>query len=116
MQPSAIPLEVEEIVTYTLDELAALSLEEVAPIEDSEINYSDIPKLDDSTLVSAVLFSPRPVKEMVTIRLDADVLEYFRRPGPGYQTRINAVLRLWIKAHPNPPRVPNPFASSSDKT
>jgi uncharacterized protein (DUF4415 family) len=42
----------------------------------------------------------KPNKEPVTIRLDADVIEYFKRPGAGYQGRINAVLRLWMKAHP----------------
>ena len=37
-------------------------------------------------------------KEAVTIRLDADLLEWFRRQR-GYQTRINAVLRAYMKAH-----------------
>jgi uncharacterized protein (DUF4415 family) len=87
-------------VTYTLEELAAMPLEEVAQIPDKEIDYSDIPKLDDEFWANAVAFYPKPPKELVTIRLDADVLEYFRQPGPGYQTRINAVLRLWMKAHP----------------
>jgi uncharacterized protein (DUF4415 family) len=92
-----------------------LTLDQIAALPDEEIDLSDIPELTDEFWANAVLFSPKPIKEMVTIRLDADVLEYFRRPGPGYQTRINAVLRLWIKAHPNPPQVPNPFASPSDK-
>lgn len=34
-----------------------------------------------------------PVKVSTTIRIDADVLEYFRASGPGYQTRMNEVLR-----------------------
>jgi uncharacterized protein (DUF4415 family) len=38
-------------------------------------------------------------KEAVTIRLDSDVLDWFRRQGRGYQTRINAVLRSYVKAH-----------------
>ena len=37
-------------------------------------------------------------KEVVTIRLDADLLEWFRRQR-GYQTRINAILRAYMKAH-----------------
>lgn len=40
-----------------------------------------------------------PPKEKVSIRLDADVLDYFRRTGRGYQTRINKVLRRYIDAH-----------------
>jgi uncharacterized protein (DUF4415 family) len=39
-----------------------------------------------------------PVKETMTIRLDADVLEWFRRQGKGYQTRINAILRSYMRA------------------
>jgi uncharacterized protein (DUF4415 family) len=35
----------------------------------------------------------RPLKKAVTLRLDADVLAWFRTPGPGYQTRINRALR-----------------------
>ncbi|MGI9304851.1 MAG: BrnA antitoxin family protein [Gammaproteobacteria bacterium] len=38
-------------------------------------------------------------KETITIRLDPDVLEWFRKTGRGYQTRINAVLRSYIRAH-----------------
>ena len=35
----------------------------------------------------------RPIKKPVTLRLDADVLAWFKRQGPGYQTRINRALR-----------------------
>jgi len=37
-------------------------------------------------------------KEMVTLRLDPDVLTWFRKAGRGYQTRINAVLRAFVEA------------------
>jgi uncharacterized protein (DUF4415 family) len=35
----------------------------------------------------------RPIKKAVTLRVDADVLAWFKKPGPGYQTRINRALR-----------------------
>lgn len=38
-------------------------------------------------------------KERITVRFDKDVLRYFRSFGPGYQTRMNAVLRAWMLAH-----------------
>jgi uncharacterized protein (DUF4415 family) len=42
----------------------------------------------------------RPVKRPVTMRLDADILEWFRlRHAKGYQTRINAILREYIARH-----------------
>lgn len=48
----------------------------------------------------------RPVgaatKEQVAIRLDRDILEAFRAGGPGWQTRMNDVLREWVKTHPTP--------------
>ena len=40
---------------------------------------------------------PRP-KQAISVRLDADVLEFFKSQGRGYQTRINAVLRSYMKA------------------
>jgi uncharacterized protein (DUF4415 family) len=39
-----------------------------------------------------------PRKEAISLRLDADVLDWFRARGPGYQTRINAVLRAYKDA------------------
>lgn len=37
-------------------------------------------------------------KQAISIRLDADVLAYFKNDGPGYQSRINAVLRSFMEA------------------
>lgn len=45
-----------------------------------------------------VVMPPDAPKEAVTMRLDADVLRFFRDEGRGYQTRINAVLRAYVKA------------------
>ena len=41
---------------------------------------------------------PRPPKASISLRLDSDVLEWFKSRGPGYQTRINAVLRAFRDA------------------
>jgi uncharacterized protein (DUF4415 family) len=38
-------------------------------------------------------------KKQLTIRVDSDVLEWYRRQGSGYQTRINALLRAYMQAH-----------------
>ncbi|MDH4557816.1 3-oxoacyl-ACP synthase [Pseudomonas sp. BN417] len=42
------------------------------------------------------------VKQALTIRLDADVLEWFKGQGAGYQARINQLLRQHMQAHRNP--------------
>jgi uncharacterized protein (DUF4415 family) len=61
---------------------------------DSEIDFSDIPPLTESFWKYAVR-NPfyRPVKQQLTVRLDADVVVWLRRQGSGYQTRLNRVLR-----------------------
>jgi uncharacterized protein (DUF4415 family) len=69
-------------------------LAELAERPDSEIDYSDIPPLPASFWENAVR-NPfyRPVKQQLTVRLDADVVAWLRRQGKGYQTRLNQVLR-----------------------
>ena len=55
-------------------------------------------KLVMPKLVMPELAVPK-AKEAVTIRVDANVLQWFRKAGPGYQTRINAVLKAFVEAH-----------------
>jgi len=61
---------------------------------DSDIDYSDIPQLDEAFWQNAVN-NPfyKPTKTAKTLRIDSDVLAWFMRKGKGYQTKINAVLR-----------------------
>jgi uncharacterized protein (DUF4415 family) len=61
---------------------------------DDEINTSDIPELTESFWQNAIR-NPfyRPLKQQLTLRLDADVIAWLRRQGKGYQTRANALLR-----------------------
>lgn len=66
----------------------------LAAIPDDQIDTSEIPELTDEQLSTAIrgqLYRPR--KRPVTIRLDADVLEWLKRDGPGYQTKANRLLR-----------------------
>ena len=67
-------------------------------IKDKEIDYTDIPELDDTFWANAAIEYPEK-KKPVTLRLDADVLDWFRSLGKGYQTRINSVLRSFYEAH-----------------
>jgi len=64
---------------------------------DQDIDTTDIPLLDDAFFRNADL--RLPIKKAVTIRLDADVLEWFKGQGAGYQTRINQLLRHYMQAH-----------------
>ena len=67
-------------------------------MKDEEIDYSDIPELDEAFFEKAVIVLPQP-KASVSIRLDQEVLDWFKSQGKGYQTRINALLRAYMEAH-----------------
>jgi len=67
-------------------------LEALVRLRDQDIDTSDIPEITDWSKAVVGKFY-RPIKSPVTIRLDADVLAWLKRSGPGYQTRINALLR-----------------------
>jgi len=66
-------------------------------MRDSEIDFSDIPKLDKSFWATAKLSLPEP-KDRLTIRVDHDVVRWLKKHGKGYQTRINAILRSYMEA------------------
>jgi uncharacterized DUF497 family protein len=78
-------------------------LERIDRMKDSEIDYSDIPALDKTFLKKAAVAWP-PEKKQLTIRLDADVLTWLKGHGPGYQTRINRILRVVMESQPQPSR------------
>lgn len=61
---------------------------------EDEIDYSDIPATDEAQWAEAVRGKfYRPLKTQASVRIDADVMEWLKRPGKGYQTRLNAILR-----------------------
>jgi uncharacterized protein (DUF4415 family) len=62
-------------------------------MRETEIDFSDIPPLDKTFLKKATAPWP-PAKKQLTIRIDADVLNWLRAQGKGYQTRINRILRV----------------------
>jgi uncharacterized protein (DUF4415 family) len=69
-------------------------LEALAKMPDSEIDTSDIPVLPEEAWKDAVRGRfYRPVKQAVSLRLDADVLAWLKKDGEGYQTRANKILR-----------------------
>lgn len=69
-----------------------LTDQQATRLDAAPIDYSDIPELP------AEFWSIRS-KAQITLRLDQDVLDFFRSQGQRYQTRINAVLRAFVDAH-----------------
>ena len=89
-----------KMVSYTLETLPELTEEDIASLEalaarpDSEIDFSDIPEITDEQWKTAERgHFYRPVKRQITARVDADVLQWLKSQGKGYQSRINAILR-----------------------
>jgi uncharacterized protein (DUF4415 family) len=68
---------------------------------EDEIDTSDIPEVLDWSGARRGLFY-RPIKQQLTLRLDADVVAWFKgrtKAGQGYQTRINNALRAYVMEH-----------------
>jgi uncharacterized protein (DUF4415 family) len=77
-------------------------LANLAAMPDSKIDYSDIPKQTaDVKWNRPGALIPGENKQQITLRLDSDVLDFFKNTGARYQSRINAVLREYVKAHRN---------------
>jgi uncharacterized protein (DUF4415 family) len=69
---------------------------------DADIDLSDCPEVTPELFAKAVVrqgLKPVPRKAQVTLRLDQDVLDWFKAQGRGYQTQINALLRAYMEAH-----------------
>ena len=88
-------------------------LARVDSMKDADIDYSDIPPLDQSFFTKATEAWP-PMKQQLTIRLDADVLNWLKANGRGYQTRINRILRAAMES--TPPRRLRPAPAPKKNT
>lgn len=71
--------------------------DKVKAMKDAEIDYSDIPQLDKDFFKKAVIWPG--TKKQITLRLDPDVVDFFKKQGRGYQSMMNAVLRKYVEAH-----------------
>ncbi|HQT62745.1 BrnA antitoxin family protein [Acidiphilium sp.] len=89
-----------KMVSFTPETLPSLTkaqrdnLARLATLPDDQIDTSDIPELTDEQLKHAVRGRfYRPIKRQITARVDADIVEWLKSQGKGYQSRINAILR-----------------------
>src|SRR5690606_22837961 len=99
------PMRKKRTERYSAQDVEAMqsrtNWERVDGLSDEEIEAAtagdpDAEPLPADWLDTAELIVPGGEKERITIRIDRDVAEYFRRQGAGYQTRINAVLRAYV--------------------
>jgi uncharacterized protein (DUF4415 family) len=71
-------------------------------MKDEDIDLSEIPAITPEMFARAVVrrnLKPVAHKEQLTLRIDSEVLKWYRRQGPGYQTRINSLLRAYMEEH-----------------
>jgi uncharacterized protein (DUF4415 family) len=74
----------------------------VDALKDEDIDLSDTPEVSPEMFARAIVrrgLKPVSRKAQLTLRVDSDVLDWFRRQGQGYQTKINALLRAYMNAH-----------------
>jgi len=101
--PENEPNIITRTVEFDLNNLPPLTdeqkarLEAIAKMPDSEIDYSDAPYRPDAVWTKSLGF-PLRNKRQISLRIDADVLDWFKDTGSRYQTRINAVLRSYVQA------------------
>ena len=87
----------ENLKSLTAEQKAELGALESLP--DEQINTKDIPEQRDWSVAKRGLFY-RPIKKQLTLRLDADVIDWFKTHSPngeGYQTEINKALREFVE-------------------
>lgn len=99
-----MPTRENNIVKRTLDPKNAprltaeqeARLNAIAAMPDTQIDYSDAPNLPNAVWLKNTDLPG--AKQQITLRIDSDVLDFFRHTGRRYQTRINAVLRSYMEA------------------
>jgi uncharacterized protein (DUF4415 family) len=82
---------------------SASDLKRLGALKDSEILVDDdapawTPEMFARAVVKRGLVAP-PAKTLLSLRVDSDVVEWFRAQGRGYQSRMNALLRAYMDAH-----------------
>lgn len=91
-----LTLDPKNMPPLTDQERAQLKAVEAMP--DDKIDYSDAPYFPDAVWMRAAERLPE-TKKQITLRIDAEVIEFFKNTGKRYQSRMNAVLRSYVDAH-----------------
>ena len=80
-----------------MNKVSKTDWKKLSAMTDKDIDTSDVPELDARFFMNAEVRVPQ--KQPVTMRLDEDVLTWFKSQGQGYQTRINKLLRQYMETH-----------------
>ena len=69
---------------------------------DTDVRGGDAPRWTPESFARAVArkgLRPVPKKTLLSLRIDSDVIDWFKKQGAGYQSRMNALLRAYMEAH-----------------
>jgi uncharacterized protein (DUF4415 family) len=76
--------------------------ERLVAMTDKDIDFSENPEVPPEMFARGIVrrgLKPIPRKKQLTLRVDSDVVDWYREQGRGYQTRINSLLRAYMKEH-----------------
>lgn len=88
----------------TISKKSQTDWERLEALQDQDIDLSEIPELTPELFAEALVvhgLKDKENKTQLTIRVDRDVLAWFKAQGRGYQTRINSLLRAYMEANVN---------------
>ena len=81
---------------------SATDWKRVDAMRDKDIDKTDLPEVSPEMFARGLVrrgLKPAARKQQLTIRVDGDVLDWYKRQGQGYQTKINSLLRAYMDAH-----------------
>jgi uncharacterized protein (DUF4415 family) len=76
--------------------------ERIGAMKDEDIDFSETPEVTPEMFARGIVrrgLKPVRRKDQLTLRVDSEVLAWYKKQGAGYQTRINALLRAYMEAH-----------------
>jgi uncharacterized protein (DUF4415 family) len=97
----------------TISNTSKTDWERLEAMDDANIDFSDIPEITPEMFARAVVrrgLKDKEGKAQLTLRIDRDVLSWFKSQGRGYQTRINTLLRAYMEANVSQKKSPGPQA------
>ena len=86
----------------TTCKLSDEQLQELKDLNSYPVDYTDIPQTTDFSKARLKYYTVKPVKQSITIRMDADLLAVLKNYGKGYQVKINDILRAVVMEHRMP--------------
>lgn len=94
----------KKLSSNTLLKSKGSDLARLASMKARDIDLSDSPEVTPEEFAKGVVrngLTPPIKKTQITLRIDSDVLEWFRAKGKGYQGEMNALLKAYVEAHRN---------------